>query len=206
MSSKQISLSPSSTPPLIKLVLIGDMGTGKSSIMHRYLENDFVPSFTSTIGADYRQKVVQVKGKDIKLQIFDTAGQERFFSITKAYFRGAHGVLLVYDITSKESLEHIKRWSTQLDAPASSANKILVGNKCDLESKRAVPTAKAQEVADQFGFKLMETSAKSGDNVDRVFMILLDEVLKRITPMQNEASNVIVLSGPPPKETDKCSC
>jgi len=199
------SSSPPSTVPLVKLVLIGDMGTGKSSLMHRYLENDFVPSFTFTVGADYRQKVVQIKGKDIKLQIFDTAGQERFFSITKAYFRGAHGVLLVYDITSKDSFEHIQRWSSQLDAPGSSANKILVGNKADLESLRAIPTAKAQETADQFGYKLMETSAKSGNNVEKVFMLLLEDVLKRITP-QPEKDNVVLLSSTSTKDNDKCSC
>jgi len=176
------TLPASPSVPLVKIVLIGDMGVGKSCLMHRFLENDFVTTFPFTIGAEYRQKVVQIKGKEIKLQIFDTAGQERFFAITKAYYRGAHGVLLVYDITSAESLNHILKWTADLETTTCTAHKILVGNKCDLEETRVVPTAKAKEIADRFGYKLVEASAKSGINVEQVFMVLLEDILKKIAP------------------------
>jgi len=199
------SLTASPNTPLIKIVLIGDMGVGKSCLMRRFLDNEFALSF-STVGADYRQKVVQMKGKTIRLQIFDTAGQERFFAITKAYYRNAHGVLLVYDITSAESLNHILRWANELETTACSAQKILVGNKCDLEETRVISIAKAREVADKFGYKLVEASAKSGINVEQVFMVLLEDILKKIAPESAESDTISTSKIQKEIESEKCNC
>jgi len=193
--------------PLVKIVLIGDMGVGKSCLLHRFLENDFVPSFTNTVGVDYKQKIFQMRGKQIKLQIFDTAGQERFYAITKAYYRGAHGVLLVYDVTAAESFENIIKWVKELEADASTANKLIVGNKCDLEELMVVPPAKATDLANKFGCKFIEASAKSGSNVEKVFMVLIEEIMKRIAPEGNTTdSPPVTVTAPEETKNGTCAC
>ncbi|KAL0401006.1 UNVERIFIED_CONTAM: Ras-related protein RIC1 [Sesamum latifolium] len=131
---------------LFKLLLIGDSGVGKSCLLLRFADDSYLDSYISTIGVDFKIRTVEQDGKTIKLQIWDTAGQERFRTITSSYYRGAHGIIIVYDVTDQESFNNVKQWLNEIDRYASeNVNKLLVGNKCDLADNRAVPyeTAKA---------------------------------------------------------------
>ncbi|URE31483.1 ras-related protein [Musa troglodytarum] len=161
---------------LIKLLLIGDSGVGKSCLLLRFSDGSFTTSFITTIGT------IELDGKRIKLQIWDTAGQERFRTITTAYYRGAMGILLVYDVTDESSFNNIRNWIRNIEQHASdNVNKILVGNKADMdESKRAVPTAKGQALADEYGIKFFETSAKTNLNVEQVFFSIARDIKQRL--------------------------
>nr|AAM64619.1 putative Ras-like GTP-binding protein [Arabidopsis thaliana] len=174
---------------LIKLLLIGDSGVGKSCLLLRFSDDTFTTSFITTIGIDFKIRTVELDGKRIKLQIWDTAGQERFRTITTAYYRGAMGILLVYDVTDESSFNNIRNWMKNIEQHASdNFNKILVGNKADMdESKRAVPTAKGQALADEYGIKFFETSAKTNLNVENVFMSIAKDIKQRLTETDTKA-------------------
>ena len=137
-------------------------GVGKSCLLLRFSDDQFTTSFITTIGIDFKIRTLELEGKRVKLQIWDTAGQERFRTITTADYRGAMGILLVYDVTDLNSFENIRQWMRNIEQYASDGiNKVLVGNKCDMdESKRAVPTSRGQALADEFGIRFFETSAK----------------------------------------------
>ena len=131
-------------------MLIGDSGVGKSCLLLRFADDTYTESHISTIGVDFKIRTIQLEGKTIKLQIWDTAGQERFRTITSSYYRGAHGIIVVYDTTDSETFEHVKTWLHEIDRYASeNVNKLLVGNKSDLTSKRQVDTDAAKEFAGQ---------------------------------------------------------
>ncbi|XP_057721003.1 ras-related protein RABE1d-like [Arachis stenosperma] len=168
---------------LIKLLLIGDSGVGKSCLLLRFTDDTFTTSFITTIGIDFKIRTVELDGKRIKLQIWDTAGQERFRTITSAYYRGAMGILLVYDITDESSFENIRNWIRNIEEHASdNVNRILVGNKADMdESKRVVPTSKGQALANEYGIKFFETSAKTNLNVEKIFLSISREVKHRLS-------------------------
>eukprot|EP01099_Mayorella_cantabrigiensis_P000865 TRINITY_DN1367_c0_g1_i3.p1 TRINITY_DN1367_c0_g1~~TRINITY_DN1367_c0_g1_i3.p1 ORF type:complete len:210 (-),score=45.88 TRINITY_DN1367_c0_g1_i3:386-958(-) len=122
---------------LIKLLLIGDSGVGKSCLLLRFSDDSFTPSFITTIGIDFKIRTIELDGKRIKLQIWDTAGQERFRTITTAYYRGAMGILLVYDVTDEKSFQNIRNWIRNIEQHATeSVNKMLIGNKCDMIDKK----------------------------------------------------------------------
>ncbi|CAN6929924.1 unnamed protein product [Brassica oleracea var. botrytis] len=167
---------------LIKLLLIGDSGVGKSCLLLRFSDGSFTTSFITTIGIDFKIRTIELDGKRIKLQIWDTAGQERFRTITTAYYRGAMGILLVYDVTDESSFNNIRNWIRNIEQHASdNVNKILVGNKADMdESKRAVPTSKGQALADEYGIKFFETSAKTNLNVEEVFFSIGKDIKQRL--------------------------
>ena len=150
----------SSPSPRFALVFVS--GVGKSCLLLRFSDDQFTTSFITTIGIDFKIRTLELEGKRVKLQIWDTAGQERFRTITTAYYRGAMGILLVYDVTDLNSFENIRQWMRNIEQYASDGiNKVLVGNKCDMdESKRAVPTSRGQALADEFGIRFFETSAK----------------------------------------------
>ncbi|KAH9623841.1 hypothetical protein KSS87_002414 [Heliosperma pusillum] len=237
---------------LIKLLLIGDSGVGKSCLLLRFSDGSFTTSFITTIGLvtltreymfyitslrmnlmnsiwfcsiDFKIRTIELDGKRIKLQIWDTAGQERFRTITTAYYRGAMGILLVYDVTDESSfnsispflqvihfvvsllslvfqsvslisgmavysiLGDIRNWIRNIEQHASdNVNKILVGNKADMdESKRAVPTAKGQALADEYGIKFFETSAKTNLNVEEVFFSIARDIKQRLAESDSKA-------------------
>jgi Ras-related protein Rab-8A len=166
---------------LIKLLLIGDSGVGKSCLLLRFSDDSFTPSFITTIGIDFKIRTIELDGKRIKLQIWDTAGQERFRTITTAYYRGAMGILLVYDVCDEKSFQNMGNWIRNIEQHASeNVNKILIGNKCDLVDKKVVDTAKGKALADQYGIKFLETSAKNSINVDEAFITLARDIKKRL--------------------------
>jgi len=163
-----------------KVGLVGESGVGKSCLLVRWVDNDFfIEDDKYTIGVDYKFKSIVVKDKNVKLQIYDTAGQERFRTVTASFYRGAHGILLVYDITDKESFgARVEEWLKEIKNYTPDHTPIIfVGNKCDLESKRAVDQATAKAFADKHNLKFIETSAKEGTNVDEAFMSLAERIV-----------------------------
>ena len=157
-------------------------GVGKSCLLLRYADDSFTQSFITTIGIDFKIKTIELDGKRVKLQIWDTAGQERFRTITTAYYRGAMGILLVYDVGDSDSFENVRNWMRQIDQHASeSVNKVLIGNKCDVEpSARQVTHEQGEKLAKSFGIKFFETSAKDGTSVDDAFVTIASDVQKRL--------------------------
>jgi len=155
---------------VFKLLVIGDSGVGKSSLLVRFSDGTFSDSFISTIGVDYKIKTMNADGKEIKLQIWDTAGQERFKTITSSYYRAAHGIILVYDITNLDSFKNIRKWVNEINRYTSdSVQKLLVGNKCDLVNDRKVTHELGSSLSTELGIQFIETSAKDDTNVERAF-------------------------------------
>ncbi|MGH0179783.1 UNVERIFIED_CONTAM: hypothetical protein FKN15_002221 [Acipenser sinensis] len=159
---------------LFKVVLIGDSGVGKSNLLSRFTRNEFNLESKSTIGVEFATRSIQVDGKTIKAQIWDTAGQERYRAITSAYYRGAVGALLVYDIAKHLTYENVERWLKELrDHADSNIVIMLVGNKSDLRHLRAVPTDEAKAFAEKNGLSFIETSALDSTNVETAFQTIL---------------------------------
>ncbi|KAJ4714478.1 Ras-related protein like [Melia azedarach] len=162
---------------VFKVVLIGDSAVGKSQILSRFARNEFSLDSKATIGVEFQTRTLVIQHKSVKAQIWDTAGQERYRAVTSAYYRGAVGAMLVYDITRRQSFDHIPRWLEEL---RSHADKniviILIGNKSDLENQRAVPTEDAKEFAEKEGLFFLETSALEATNVENAFMTVLTEI------------------------------
>jgi len=184
---------------LFKLLLIGDSGVGKSCLLLRFADKTYTDSYISTIGVDFKIRTIELEGKTIKLQIWDTAGQERFRTITSSYYRGAHGIIVVYDVTDKESFDHVKQWLNEIERYASvEVQKLLVGNKCDLVSKKDVQTETAQAFADKLEIPFLETSAKAATRVEDAFLMMANEIKKTIavqTTSNNNGNNNVAISG-----------
>jgi len=194
---------------LFKLLLIGDSGVGKSCLLLRFADDTYTESYISTIGVDFKIRTIELDGKTIKLQIWDTAGQERFRTITSSYYRGAHGIIVVYDVTDQESFNNVKQWLKEIERYASeNVNKLLVGNKCDLTSKKVVDYTTAKEFGDQHGFPFLETSAKNSTNVEQAFMTMAAEIKNRMGPMPtaSEKTSVNINSSTPVKPSGGGCC
>lgn len=175
---------------LFKLLLIGDSGVGKSCLLLRFADDTYTESYISTIGVDFKIRTIDLDGKTIKLQIWDTAGQERFRTITSSYYRGAHGIIVVYDCTDQESFNNVKTWLEEIDRYAcDNVNKLLVGNKSDLHTKKVVDYTTAKEYADQLGIPFLETSAKNAMNVEQAFMTMAAEIKSRVGPPSSAAGD-----------------
>jgi len=182
---------------LFKLLLIGDSGVGKSCLLLRFAEDTYTESYISTIGVDFKIRTIELEGKTIKLQIWDTAGQERFRTITSSYYRGAHGIIVVYDVTDYESFNNVKQWLHEIDRYAcENVNKLLVGNKSDLESKRAVKFDTAKEFADTLGIEFLETSAKNSTNVEQAFQTMAAQIKTRMKSAPVEKRKPAASVGP----------
>ncbi|MCL7023898.1 hypothetical protein MKW94_015401 [Papaver nudicaule] len=167
---------------LFKIVLIGDSGVGKSNLLSRFTRNEFCLESKSTIGVEFATRTLQVEGKTIKAQIWDTAGQERYRAITSAYYRGALGALLVYDVTKPTTFENVSRWLKELrDHADSNIVIMLIGNKTDLKHLRAVTTEDAQSFAEKEGLSFIETSALEAINVEKAFQTILGEIYRIIS-------------------------
>ncbi|CAA3018782.1 ras-related RABD2a-like [Olea europaea subsp. europaea] len=193
---------------LFKLLLIGDSGVGKSCLLLRFADDSYLDSYISTIGVDFKIRTVEQDGKTIKLQIWDTAGQERFRTITSSYYRGAHGIIIVYDVTDQESFNNVKQWLNEIDRYASeNVNKLLVGNKCDLAENRAVPYETAKAFADEIGIPFMETSAKNATNVEQAFMAMSADIKNRMASQpasSNARPATVQIRGQPVAQKSGC--
>lgn len=187
---------------LFKLLLIGDSGVGKTCLLFRFSEDSFNTTFISTIGIDFKIRTIELDGKRVKLQIWDTAGQERFRTITTAYYRGAMGIMLVYDICNEKSFENIKNWIRNIEEHASSdVEKMILGNKCDMTDRRQVSKDRGEKLAIDYGVKFLETSAKSGVNVEEAFYTMGRDILHNLSSKSTDSN--AGGSGKPVKITEK---
>ncbi|XP_078101299.1 ras-related protein Rab-8B [Sander vitreus] len=191
---------------LFKLLLIGDSGVGKTCLLFRFSEDAFNTTFISTIGIDFKIRTIELDGKKIKLQIWDTAGQERFRTITTAYYRGAMGIMLVYDITNEKSFDNIKNWIRNIEEHASSdVERMILGNKCDMNDKRQVSKERGEKLAIDYGIKFLETSAKSSLNVEEGFYTLARDIMTQFDRKMNDSSPLVGGGGGQVKITESRS-
>jgi len=178
---------------LFKIILIGDSGVGKSSILLRYLDDKFSENSTCTIGVDFGIKTINIRSKKIKLQIWDTAGQEKYKAITSSYYKGCHGIILVYDVTNITSFSNINNWFNEIsDKVSFTLPKILISNKNDLLKNadnqtlvNSVDPLTAQNWASDHSMQFVETSAKDSHNIDQAFSILASIILNTL-PVNNK--------------------
>eukprot|EP00700_Malawimonas_jakobiformis_P003064 EC725526.1.p1 GENE.EC725526.1~~EC725526.1.p1 ORF type:complete len:222 (+),score=16.82 EC725526.1:48-668(+) len=170
--------STDDTEHLFKIIVIGDSGVGKSSLLNRFVDDQFSPNFIQTIGVDFKIKTMLYNQKQVRLQLWDTAGQERFKAITRAYYKGADGILIIYDVTYPPSFYHVKDWLEDIYRYSPKRACIcMIGNKCDL--KRSVDLPSAQEMSKSLGLPLLETSAKDSVNVEKAFEMLVQQIMDK---------------------------
>lgn len=163
-----------------KLLLIGDSAVGKSSILLRFCDNTFQEGTVNLTSVDFKTKNILLDNKPVQLQVWDTAGQERFRTITSSFYRGAHGIIVVYDITDQGTFNNVKLWMQEIQRYASAGVcKMLVGNKVDLDDRRVVSTSTAKEYADGLTIPFFETSAKTGVDTEKAFARLTEEVMRQ---------------------------
>ncbi|CCA71547.1 probable Ras-related protein Rab-18 [Serendipita indica DSM 11827] len=173
-------MAGSEAPPNLKLLLIGNSSVGKSSLLMRFTDAQFLPEDESsaTIGVDFRVCKMEIGGRRVKLSIWDTAGQERFRTITSSYYRGAQGIIVAYDISNRETFDALPRWFTELDTYVTpSVVKMLVGNKLDKEFSRAVSEDEGRKFAQRNGCLFLEASAKTNVGVREAFQELVEKIL-----------------------------
>mmetsp|Transcript_15022 Transcript_15022/g.18583 ORF Transcript_15022/g.18583 Transcript_15022/m.18583 type:complete len:212 (+) Transcript_15022:143-778(+) len=182
---------------LFKYIIIGDTGVGKSCLLLQFTDKRFQPVHDLTIGVEFGARMINIENRQIKLQIWDTAGQESFRSITRSYYRGAAGALLVYDITRRDTFNHLTRWLEEARQNAN-ANMVimLIGNKLDLEHRRAVTFEEGAKFAEENGLIFLETSAKTSKNVEEAFVSTASKIYSNIESgvydITNEAHGIKV--------------
>lgn len=189
---------------IVKLMLIGDSGAGKTSLLMKYAVDTFSPTYISTIGIDFKIKHITINNSRVKLQIWDTAGQERFRTITTAYYRGSQGVAVIYDVTDRESFTNVERWLGEIDKHAPiNITKVLIGNKSDMIDRRVISTKEGQELAKKHNIKFFETSAKEGTNVNNAFDTLA-HVAYSVLKARDDPNIVIIPPNVNPKRSKCC--
>jgi len=197
---------------LFKLLLIGDSGVGKSCLLLRFADDTYTDSYISTIGVDFKIRTIELEGKHVKLQIWDTAGQERFRTITSSYYRGAHGIIIVYDITDRESFTNVKAWLAEVEKYAhSEVNKLLVGNKSDMRGmasqESTVSVEESKEFAETMQMDWLETSAKESTNVEDAFHSIATQIKARMAETTMESGPARTIPKPKPATSgDGCAC
>jgi Ras-related protein Rab-14 len=166
---------------IFKYIIIGDMGVGKSCLLHQFTDQKFMADCPHTIGVEFGTRIIEVSGQKIKLQIWDTAGQERFRSVTRSYYRGAAGCILVYDITRRSTYNHLQSWLNDARSLTNPNTVIfLIGNKSDLDSQRDVTQEEATKFAEDNGLIFLEASAKTGENVEDAFLSTATQIFKNV--------------------------
>ena len=187
---------------IFKVLLLGNSDVGKSSLLLRYVDSIWNEAFVPTIGVDFKVKTLTIDEKKVKMQIWDTAGQERFRTVVSTYFRGAHGILLLYDVTNRDSFKNLESWLIEIEKNAKEkVLKILIGNKCDLTDDREITTEEGKAFALRNGMEFMETSAKMNTNVTEAFetlgklMIEFNSKSNTLSQKNNEAKNLKASSG-----------
>ena len=183
---------------LFKILLIGDSAVGKTSLLLRYVDDTFNSEFQTTIGVDFKISTLNIDGKILKLQLWDTAGQDRFRNIVASYYRGAHGIIIMYDITNPGSLDSINKWYEETQSYLqTSTPKLLVGNKLDRVNERAVASQKGEELAERLGMQFIETSAKNSTNVKQAFETMTRMIIRQVAtlPTTLKSPNAKISSG-----------
>ena len=166
---------------LVKVLLIGESGVGKTCLLQRFNKGDFLVNHLTTIAIDFKMKIYEVNGVKLKMQIWDTAGQERFNTLTSNFFKTAQGIVVVYSVTDEHSFQSINKWIAQIQNLAPKNVKVLlVGNKIDLENDRVISQEKGIECAKKFGLPIMEASAFTGENVNQIFQRVGEMILEEI--------------------------
>ncbi|XP_065666612.1 uncharacterized protein LOC100214114 [Hydra vulgaris] len=199
---------------VFKIIIIGDSGVGKSCLLRRFADKSYTDNYINTIGVDFKVRTFEIFGKTVKLNIWDSAGQERFRTIVNTYYRGAQGICLVYDITNMESFTNLNDWLKDVSELAEKdAKKLIIGTKLDLESQRCVTTNNVQAFSDQLDIPFIETSSKTGNNVENAFCqmtkLLLSDVDQELVSNAENAS--IILSASKnvvlrPNKSEKSCC
>ena len=191
----------------IKLVIIGDSGVGKTNFIFQFTEGRFSNIHVTTVGFDYKSKIIKLPNskKNVKLQIWDTAGQERYMAINKNLFQKVQGIILMYDLTNRDSFEHVSNWLNLVKQNASSKIIILGANKSDLEDeKRIVTKEEGERIAENNNILFFEGSGSSGDNVDKIFTTIAEEIYKNIMEERNDRNNGSLVLNRKKKEKKNC--
>ena len=176
---------------LYKVIIIGDTNVGKSNILTRYIKDEFSLNTKSTVGVELGIKFLKIKNINAKIQIWDTAGQERYRAITSSYFKGSNGCFIVYDITNETSFDNVEKWYEQIQSETSKEIPIvLVGNKCDLENERKIPTEKGKDKAKNLKCAFFETSALKGINIDKIFEELVNTIYDKTASKNEDDVNI----------------
>jgi small GTP-binding protein len=176
----RLAVAPMNSVVSCKFIIIGDSGVGKTAILRRLIENSFSEISQTTVGVEFDSKMLTIGDRKMKLQIWDTAGQERFKSIARAYYRGAVGVILVFDITDRKSFDDLSNWLNDVQSLCNPSAVIqLIGNKFDLIDRRDVTSSEAESFAERHSMNYLETSAKAGDNIGEAFVRVATPILKQ---------------------------
>jgi Ras-related protein Rab-7A len=202
-------MAASNKKTLLKVIILGDSGVGKTCLMNQYVAKKFDGRYKATIGADFLTKDIVSCDQPVTLQLWDTAGQERFQSLGSAFYRGADACVLVFDVTSQESFQHLTAWMEEFTLQAGKKPCVLIGNKSDLEDKRQVPERTAQQWCRNDGTAYFETSAKQNTNVLEAFQAVADAALKSKPPVEDPVdlpSVVNIRKTQPAKKKDDCPC
>ena len=189
---------------IFKILTIGESGVGKTCILRRFVEDKFLKNHLATIGIDFKTKTLNINNQEIKLKIWDTAGQERFRNITTQYYKGADGIVLVYDVTEEASFDKIKDWMDQI---LSNTNKdeiclILWGNKCDQE-ERSISYEQGKTLANELQVNFFETSAQTGQNIKEAFETLTADIMKK-KKIGGDNNNIDLKKNKKKKDSDCC--
>ena len=192
---------------LVKCLIIGDSGTGKSAMMVRFADDVYNPEYISTVGVDFKIKTIEHRNKTLKMQIWDTAGQERFRAITTTFYRGCQTVIVCYDISDRNTFINVNKWIDQIN-PSKSAILVLCGTKSDLTSKRQVSESEGEEYAKSKNMMFIETSAKNNSKVSELFRLISSAVIDKhiFEGVETDIKSTTNISIQPSTSNSFCNC